>query len=68
MNKVAVKTADLGPALTGCLAPIDRKGLDELIAKGKADPKVIKTLEVQNCRGRPLSSSQFRPQPAAIRG
>ena len=32
-------------AMTGCLAPIDKAGLDELIAKGKADPKVIKTLK-----------------------
>ena len=51
MNQVAAKTAMTGclapeqPALTGCLAPIDKKGLDELIAKGKADPKVIKTLK-----------------------
>src|SRR6266516_3028863 len=40
MNQPVVKTA-----LTGCLAPIDKSGLDALIAKGKADPKVIKTLK-----------------------
>src|ERR1700689_2386146 len=40
MNKVVAKTA-----MTGCLAPIDKGGLDDLIAKGKADPKVIKTLK-----------------------
>src|SRR5208282_1651693 len=45
MNKVATKTAESAPAMTGCLAPIDKNGLDELIAKGKADPKVIKTLK-----------------------
>jgi uncharacterized OsmC-like protein len=31
--------------LTGCLAPIDRDGLDGLIASGKANPKAIKTLK-----------------------
>jgi OsmC-like protein len=40
MNQAVAKTA-----LTGCLAPIDKGGLDALIAKGKADPKVIKTLK-----------------------
>ncbi len=51
MNQAVAKTAMTGclapeqPALTGCLAPIDKKGLDELIAKGKADPKIIKTLK-----------------------
>jgi uncharacterized OsmC-like protein len=39
MSQAAAKTA-----LTGCLAPIDKSGLDALIAKGKADPTVIKTL------------------------
>ena len=37
--------ADNPPVMTGCLAPIDKQGLDDLIAKGKADPKVIKTLK-----------------------
>ncbi len=32
-------------ALTGCLAPIDKTGLDGLIEKGKEDPKAIKTLK-----------------------
>jgi uncharacterized OsmC-like protein len=40
MTAVAQKTA-----LTGCLAPIDRQGLEQLIANGKANPKVIKTLK-----------------------
>ena len=31
--------------LTGCLAPIDKTGLETLIAAGKANPKVIKTLK-----------------------
>src|ERR1700683_2876246 len=40
MTAVAQKTV-----LTGCLAPIDRGGLEQLIANGKANPKVIKTLK-----------------------
>src|ERR1700736_1468244 len=40
MSQAAAKTA-----LTGCLAPIDKEGLDALITKGKADPTVIKTLK-----------------------
>jgi len=31
--------------LTGCLAPIDKGGLEQLIANSKANPKVIKTLK-----------------------
>ena len=38
MTAVAQKTA-----LTGCLAPIDKQGLEQLIANGKANPKAIKT-------------------------
>jgi uncharacterized OsmC-like protein len=40
MTAVAAKTA-----LTGCLAPIDKGGLEQLIANGKANPNVIKTLK-----------------------
>src|SRR5260370_22349806 len=40
MNQAVAKSA-----LAGCLAPIDKKGLDGLIAKGTADPKAIKTLK-----------------------
>ena len=40
MTAVVQKTA-----LTGCLAPIDRQGLEQLIVNGKANPKVIKTLK-----------------------
>jgi len=31
--------------LTGCLAPIDKGGLEKLIESGKANPKVVKTLK-----------------------
>lgn len=44
-----------GTAITGCLAPIDKTGLDGLIAKGKADPKAVKTLK---CRT--IAEGRFR--------
>lgn len=50
MSAVVQKTA-----LTGCLAPIDKTGLDSLIASGKANPKVIKTLK---CRT--VAEGKFR--------
>lgn len=61
MSTVALKTPALKTpmqpqtAMTGCLAPIDKAGLDELIAKGKADPTVIKTLK---CRT--VAEGRFR--------
>ena len=42
-------------AMTGCLAPIDKGGLDELIAKGRANPNAIKTLK---CRT--IAEGRFR--------
>src|SRR3974377_1433986 len=42
-------------ALTGCLAPIDKNGLEQLIANGKANPQVIKTLK---CRT--VAEGKFR--------
>ncbi len=42
-------------AMTGCLAPIDKTGLDALIAKGRADPKAVKTL---SCRT--IAEGRFR--------
>src|SRR6188474_1483082 len=66
--KTAVaKTAVAKPALTGCLAPIDKKGLDELIAKGKADPKVIKTLKCKTvAEGRFRHLNFIRSLPAYV--
>jgi uncharacterized OsmC-like protein len=62
MNQAVAKTA-----LTGCLAPIDRTGLDELIAKGKADPKVIKTLKCKTiAEGRFRHLNFVRNLPAYI--
>ena len=42
-------------AMTGCLAPIDKAGLDDLIAKGKENPQAIKTLK---CRT--IAEGRFR--------
>ena len=44
---VTALTGCLAPdvAPTGCLAPIDKDGLNKLIASGKANPQVIKTLK-----------------------
>ena len=43
------------PALTGCLAPIDKHGLEQLIANGKSNPQAIKTLK---CRT--VAEGRFR--------
>src|ERR1700726_4998679 len=62
MSQAAAKTA-----LTGCLAPIDKTGLDELIAKGKADPKVIKTLKCKTVtEGRFRHLNFIRNLPAYV--
>lgn len=46
---------DPAPALTSCLSPIDKRGLDELIAKGKANPAAVKTVK---CRT--VAEGRFR--------
>ena len=62
MSQAAVKTA-----LTGCLAPIDKDGLEQLIAKGKADPKVIKTLKCKTvAEGRFRHLNFVRTLPAYV--
>lgn len=57
MSTVALKTPAPQPrtAMVGCLEPIDKAGLEALIAKGKADPTVIKTLK---CRT--VAEGRFR--------
>ena len=53
----APKPATKAPAtaMTGCLAPIDRDGLEGLIAKGRENPQAIKTLK---CRT--VAEGRFR--------
>ncbi len=54
-------------AMTGCLAPIDRGGLDALIAKGRADPKAIKTLKCRTvAEGRFRHLNMIRTLPAHV--
>ena len=52
MTATAAKPAT---AMTGCLAPIDRAGLDGLIAKGRENPAAVKTLK---CRT--IAEGKFR--------
>ena len=53
--------------LTGCLAPIDKDGLNKLIASGKADPKVIKTLKCKTvAEGRFRHANYIRSLPPYI--
>ena len=54
-------------AMTGCLAPIDKAGLDELIAKGRANPQAIKTLKCRTvAEGRFRHLNMIRDLPPYI--
>ena len=54
-------------AMTGCLAPIDKGGLDNLIAKGRADPAAIKTLKCRTvAEGRFRHLNMIRDLPPYI--
>src|SRR3984893_19373165 len=62
MTAVAQKTV-----LTGCLAPIDKQGLEQLIANGKANPQVIKTLKCRTvAEGKFRHANYIRNLPAYI--
>ena len=62
MTAVAQKTA-----LTGCLAPIDKNGLEQLIATGKANPKVVKTLKCKTvAEGKFRHANYIRSLPPYI--
>ena len=54
-------------AITSCLEPIDKDGLDGLIAKGRADPKAIKTLKCRTvAEGRFRHLNMIRSLPAHV--
>ena len=54
-------------AMTSCLQPIDRDGLDGLIAKGKADPKAVKTLKCRTvAEGKFRHLNMIRSLPAHV--
>ena len=56
MSAPASTLHQTGPgAATGCLAPIDKSGLDQLISKGRENPQAIKTLK---CRT--IAEGRFR--------
>ncbi len=44
-----------GTAITGCLAPIDKDGLNKLIETGRANPQAIKTLKCKT-----IAEGRFR--------
>jgi uncharacterized OsmC-like protein len=44
-----------GTAITGCLAPIDRDGLNRLIETGRANPQAVKTLKCKT-----IAEGRFR--------
>jgi uncharacterized OsmC-like protein len=55
------------PVLTGCLAPIDRAGRESLIASGRANPQVIKTLKCRTvAEGKFRHANYIRNLPAYI--
>lgn len=54
-------------ALTSCLAPIDKAGLEELIAKGKANPNAVRTLKCKTiAEGRFRHLNMIRNLPAHV--
>lgn len=54
-------------AMTGCLSPIDKGGLDELIAKGRANPGAVKTLKCRTvAEGRFRHLNMIRTLPAHV--
>lgn len=54
-------------ALTSCLAPIDKAGLEELIAKGKANPGAVRTLKCKTiAEGRFRHLNMIRNLPAHV--
>jgi uncharacterized OsmC-like protein len=55
------------PAMTGCLAPIDKGGLDTLIAKGRENPQALKTLKCRTvAEGRFRHLNMIRDLPPYI--
>jgi uncharacterized OsmC-like protein len=64
-EKMAVAAEDV--VLTGCLAPIDKGGLEKLIENGKANPKVIKTLKCKTvAEGKFRHANYIRSLPPYI--
>ena len=68
MSATATTLPSVGPgAMTGCLAPIDKGGLDQLIAKGRENPQAIKTLKCKTiAEGRFRHLNMIRDLPPYI--
>lgn len=69
MSAAPIATLPAAPAtaMTGCLAPIDKGGLDALIAKGRADPTALKTLKCRTvAEGRFRHLNMIRDLPPYI--
>ena len=61
------QSASAPTAMISCLEPIDRAGLDALIAKGKADPGAVKTLKCKTiAEGRFRHLNMIRDLPPYI--
>lgn len=64
MSATAAKPAT---AITGCLAPIDKTGLEGLIAKGRENPAAIKTVKCRTiAEGKFRHLNMIRNLPAHI--
>ena len=62
MSAIATK-----PAITGCLAPIDKEGLEGLIAKGRENPAAIKTVKCRTvAEGKFRHLNMIRTLPAHV--
>ena len=64
---MSASTAAPPTAMTGCLAPIDKGGLEALIAKGRENPAAIKTLKCKTiAEGRFRHLNMIRDLPPYI--
>ncbi len=64
MSATATKPAT---AITGCLAPIDKTGLEGLIAKGRENPAAIKTVKCRTiAEGKFRHLNMIRTLPAHV--
>lgn len=63
----AAATTIAPAAMTGCPTPIDKGKLDELIAKGRANPGAVKTLKCRTvAEGRFRHPNMIRTLPAHV--
>ena len=64
---MSTTTHPMPTAMTGCLAPIDKTGLEDLIAKGRANPQALKTVKCKTiAEGRFRHLNMIRDLPPYI--